>query len=356
MMRIFKSIFCAGIAVALAASFAGCGSDGGDSNNGESGEKSAYTITVTQPAAGVTLSAPASAEEGETVTVTATIEADYYVESVSYDDYECEEVDGGWKFSMPAHDVTVTAETGKYEEKLSDGFMSFTGFVPDEVSVYENEFDAAHKLNFTFTKFININSGKPEEIFSSNQEVVPDSALTVRFEGDGTRKTNGVLSISANDIKEGSTYITLTVKDDTTNESATVVKKITVVKEGELTYETMKATLVFDLSKIAGEEEEFMVQVSTENTIYGATNQTLYQETVTSEDAAEGEITIEMDYIVGCSYRVEVIPQPYTGGDTYPINEWVGEGSSATGFNQLKDGILTLITPDMTVELTARNH
>ena len=352
MMKIFKSIFCTGIAVALAASFAGCGSDGGDSNNGESGEKSAYTITVTQPAAGVTLSAPASAEEGETVTVTATIEADYYVESVSYDDYECEEVDGGWKFSMPAHDVTVTAETGKYEEKLSDGFMSFTGFIPDELGIYENEFGNAHTLNFEFSEIVT--NAEAEKLTSSDQDVIPDSALAVSFQGDGSQKTSGILSVDANDIKEGIAYITLTVASPNTGKSATVVKKITVVKEA--TYETMKATLVFDLSKIAGEEEEFMVQVSTENTIYGATNQTLYQETVTSEDAAEGEITIEMDYIVGCSYRVTVFPNPYTGGDTYPINDWVDKGDSEAGFNQLKDGILTLITPDMTVELTARNN
>ena len=355
MMKIFKSIFCTGIAVALAASFAGCGSDGGDSNNGESGEKSAYTITVTQPAAGVTLSAPASAEEGETVTVTATIEADYYVESVSYDDYECEEVDGGWKFSMPAHDVTVTAETGKYEEKLSDGFMSFTGFIPDKFAVYENEFNAEHYLNFDFSKEVNISTDKAWTIASSDQDVIPGSALAVSFQGDGTRKTEGTVKIKTNDIQEGTTYITLTVKDDTTNESATVVKKVTVVKEDELTYETMKATLVFDLSALAGEKNDFLVQVSTENTLWGATNQTTYSKEVSLEQVGE-KVTIEMDYIVGCSYRVTVFPNPYTGGDTYPINDWVGKGDSEAGFNQLKDGILTLITRDMTVELTARNN
>ena len=175
------------------------------------------------------------------------------------------------------------------------------------------------------------------------------------FQGDGTRKTEGTVKIKTNDIQEGTTYITLTVKDDTTNESATVVKKVTVVKEDELTYETMKATLVFDLSALAGEKNDFLVQVSTENTLWGATNQTTYSKEVSLEQVGE-KVTIEMDYIVGCSYRVTVFPNPYTGGDTYPINDWVGKGDSEAGFNQLKDGILTLITPDMTVELTARNN
>lgn len=71
------------------------------------------------------------------------------------------------------------------------------------------------------------------------------------------QKTEGTVKIKTNDIQEGTTYITLTVKDDTTNESATVVKKVTVVKEDELTYETMKATLVFDLSALAGEKMTF---------------------------------------------------------------------------------------------------
>lgn len=83
----------------------------------------AYTITVTQPAAGGTISASKSSSDGnETITVTVTPDSGYEIATVSYNDGSDHTITpsgGVYSFTMPGSNVTVTATFSKVDYAIS---------------------------------------------------------------------------------------------------------------------------------------------------------------------------------------------------------------------------------------------
>lgn len=226
--RLFSavSVFCA--AALCTVLFAACG--GGEEPGDQPGVPVTYTIAA-EPSEDYTLTpSKTSAEAGEVITVTAESKnADKYITGVTFNGTACEEEEDGYSFTMPAANVTLAAQTGTYAEKLTGEFISFTGFLPDTIAAFENTFDAEAAFEFTFDREIQV---EDDEVMlaSSNQSIVPDSALSVSLNETSlgsTGKDGGTLYVAVNDIAPGTAYITMTVKDRTTGRSDTVVKKLT---------------------------------------------------------------------------------------------------------------------------------
>lgn len=154
------------------------------------------------------------------------------------------------------------------------------------------------------------------KISSSDQSVIPDSALSVwlsdKESGGGTGKDSGIIKIAVNDIAPGTTYITLTITDTSTSRSATIVKKLTVVAEGELEVPTMQVTVTFDLENVLGEIGEFtdeiLIFLTDSDSIYGSNPTSAQQNYKISEidDASEVSFTVN-NFAVGHTYSVGIM-------------------------------------------------
>lgn len=299
-------MFCA--AALCTVLFAACG--GGEEPGDQPGVPVTYTIAA-EPSEDYTLTpSKTSAQAGEVITVTAESKnADKYITGVTYNGTACEEEEDGYSFTMPAANVTLAAQTGTYAEKLTGEFISFTGFLPDTIAAFENTFDAEAAFEFTFDREIQV---EDDEVMlsSSNQSIVPDSALSVSLNETSmgsTGKDGGTLYVAVNDIAPGTAYITMTVKDRTTGRSDTVVKKLTVVEAEDLEIPAMSVEFTFDLSKVADVSDEIIIGISDNyNKIYGS-DMSLEKTVVVADEADLSEITFVMNnFAIGHKYSVTV--------------------------------------------------
>lgn len=311
--RLFSVAAVACAAALCTVLFAACG--GGEEPGDQPGVPVTYTIAA-EPSEDYTLTpSKTSAQAGEVITVTAESKnADKYITGVTYNGTACEEEEDGYSFTMPAANVTLAAQTGTYAEKLTGDFISFTGFLPDTIAAFENTFDAEAAFEFTFDREIQV---EDDEVMlsSSNQSIVPDSALSVSLNETSmgsTGKDGGTLYVAVNDIAPGTAYITMTVKDRTTGRSDTVVKKLTVVEEGTIEVPTMRVTLTFDLSDVWSDltkkADTLVIFLNDANNIYGAKNDTGFEKTYTMTEVEDpSEITVTMEnFAVGHTYSVGV--------------------------------------------------
>lgn len=322
--RLFSavSVFCA--AALCTVLFAACG--GGEEPGDQPGVPVTYTIAA-EPSEDYTLTpSKTSAEAGEVITVTAESKnADKYITGVTFNGTACEEEEDGYSFTMPAANVTLAAQTGTYAEKLTGDFMFFSGLIPDTIAVYENEWDYEDKLYVSFSEDVNIGTGDQGEyvqVTSSDQSVIPDSALRCYVDKDGSFIESAIVYIAVNDIKPGTAYVSLTVQDSSiSSKNETIVKKLTVVEEGTIEVPTMRVTLTFDLSDIWSDltkkADTLVIFLNDANKIYGAKNDTGFEKTYTMTEVEDpSEITVTMEnFAVGHTYSVGV--QFRNGEDHY---------------------------------------
>lgn len=332
--RLFSavSVFCA--AALCTVLFAACG--GGEEPGDQPGVPVTYTIAA-EPSEDYTLTpSKTSAEAGEVITVTAESKnADKYITGVTFNGTACEEEEDGYSFTMPAANVTLAAQTGTYAEKLTGEFISFTGFLPDTIAAFENTFNAEAAFEFAFDREIQV---EDDEVMlsSSNQSIVPDSALSVSLNETSmgsTGKDGGTLYVAVNDIAPGTAYITMTVEDRTTGRSDTVVKKLTVVEAEDLEIPAMSVEFTFDLSAVEDVADELIISINDYNDLIYGSEMSLQKTVVVAEEADLSEITFTMDnFAVGHTYSVSV---SYMNGDRYVFlkinNNWMTDDSTFTG-------------------------
>lgn len=315
------SVMAALCAAALCtALFAACGGGGeGDPDHQQGGgtTSTSYTISVTASDEYTLTPSKTSAEAGEEITVTAESKnPDKYITGVTFNGTACGEEEEGYSFTMPAANVTLAATTEAYAEKLSEGFLSFTGLVPDTIAAFENTFSAEDKFEFTFNgEEIQVEEDEVQ-LFSSNQAVIPDSALSVSLNETSpgsTGKSGGALSVAVNDIAPGTAYITMTIEDHTTHRGATVVKKLNVVESGVIEIPTMEVTLTFNLSGIWSDMEKHAdtvkIFLNDADKIYGAKNDdTGFEQSYTMSSVGDpSKITIMMEnFAAGHTYSVGI--------------------------------------------------
>ena len=334
--RLFSavSVFCA--AALCTVLFAACG--GGEEPGDQPGVPVTYTIAA-EPSEDYTLTpSKTSAEVGEEITVTAESKnADKYITGVTFNGTACEEEEDGYSFTMPAANVTLAAQTGTYAEKLTGDFMFFSGLIPDTIAVYENERDYEDKLYVSFSEDINIGTGDQGEyvqVTSSDQSVIPDSALRCYVDKDGSFIESAIVYIAVNDIKPGTAYVSLTVQDSSiSSKNETIVKKLTVVEAEDLEIPAMSVEFTFDLSAVEDVADELIISINDYNDLIYGSEMSLQKTVVVAEEADLSEVTFTMDnFAVGHTYSVSV---SYMNGDRYVFlkidNNWMTDDSTFTG-------------------------
>lgn len=275
---------------------------------------------------------------GDVVTFNVTASAGYKIDKVFANSTECTwNADGSYSFTMPEEPVTVTATASAISvvpgpdddnddvttdpapttEKLTDDFMSFTGFCPDKISTFANNYNAKVTYTVSFSRTININSAEDStKLRSSDQNVIPDSALTVWLDKDGTVTSGATISIDLNAIRPGTAYVSFYAENDiSTSQNAEVTKKIEVVAENtlEIPRQTVTFTVTISDAKINELKEVapdgLILSVSDRNNLYSyAEGKASSKEFTLDLNAIENDIltiTFE-DFAVGHNYSVSI--------------------------------------------------
>lgn len=275
---------------------------------------------------------------GDEITFLVNPAAGYKIDAVYANGNPCQlKADGSYSFTMPNEAVTVTATASEISvvpgpdddnddvttdpapttEKLTDDFMSFTGFCPDKISAFANNYNAKVTYIVSFSRTININSAEDStKLRSSDQNVIPDSALTVWLDKDGTVTSGATISIDLNAIRPGTAYVSFYAENDiSTSQNAEVTKKIEVVAENTLEIPRQTVTFEIDfsnadineLNKVAPNGLTF--SVSDRNNLYSyAEGKVSSKEFTLDLNAIENDIltiTFE-DFAVGHNYSVSI--------------------------------------------------
>ena len=298
---------------------------------------------------------------GDVVTFNVTASAGYKIDKVFANSVECTlNADGSYSFNMPEEPVTVTATASAISvvpgpdddnddvttdpapttEKLTDDFMSFTGFRPDKISAFANNYNAKVTYTVNFSRTININSAEDStKLRSSDQNVIPDSALTVWLDKDGTVTSGATISIDLNAIRPGTAYVSFYAENDiSTSQNAEVTKKIEVVAENTLEIPRQTVTFEIDFSNADINElnevapKGLILSVSDRNNLYSyAEGKASSKEFTLDLNAIENDIltiTFE-DFAVGHNYSVSISYKKPDGYYSFvDVNDYVNSDYS----------------------------
>lgn len=153
--------------------FAAC-----DDRSGNGEQPAEYTITANN-GTGYTVDAPASAKEGDTVTVTVSVSDELRtVQSVTANGAACTAgTDGSYTFTMPAENVTVAVSLGYIQTEMTNDDMSFRASTPSQIAkAQEGDTWARQIVYFDFTENKNLNNDDVT-VTSLNPNVIPQDAI-----------------------------------------------------------------------------------------------------------------------------------------------------------------------------------
>lgn len=298
---------------------------------------------------------------GDEITFLVNPAAGYKIDAVYANGNPCQlKADGSYSFTMPNEAVTVTATASAISvvpapdddnddvttdpapttEKLTDDFMLFTGFCPDKISAFANNYNAKVTYIVSFSRTININSAEDStKLRSSDQNVIPDSALTVWLDKDGTVTSGATISIDLNAIRPGTAYVSFYAENDiSTSQNAEVTKKIEVVAENTLEIPRQTVTFEIDFSKADINElnevapNGLTLSVSDRNNLYSyAEGKASSKEFTLDLNAVENNmltITFE-DFAVGHNYSVSISYRKPDGYYSFvEVNDYVNSDYS----------------------------
>lgn len=340
-------------AAVLCVGFLAACNDGGDKEK----EPQTYAITVQTSEDYALTPDKTTAAAGEKITVSAEVKnADKYLTGVKYNDLACTESDGNYTFTMPAEDVTLTAVTGTYAEVLEDGMATFSAVNSKTIAKTETADTATLLVLFDQ----NYMTGIKYEIASSDESVIPVSAITVREVKNsdlvGSSGSNTIeqaeVNIDTSKVSLGSTWLTMYFKGTAgSSASGTITVKITVAET--VTVEKWTETLVFDVSSLRyGEDALYYIRVNDNNYITGsgAKESQIFDEVA----AVDEEVTVQIEYVPGHTYSITfgyIDAKAEHGYTWHNLNEAKGSGSSVTGFNQYDDGELSFISDGQSLKI-----
>ncbi len=340
-------------AAVLCVGFLAACNDGGDKEK----EPQTYSITVQTSEDYALTPDKTAAAAGEKITVSAEVKnADKYLTGVKYNDLACTESDGKYTFTMPAEDVTLTAVTGTYAEVLEDGMATFSS--SNTKTIAKTETSDTATLLVLFDQ--NYMTGIKYEIASSDESVIPVSAITVKEVKNsdlvGSSGSNTIeqaeVNIDTSKVSLGSTWLTMYFKGTAgSSASGTITVKITVAET--VTVEKWTETLVFDVSSLRyGEDALYYIRVNDNNYITGsgAKESQIFDEVA----AVDEEVTVQIEYVPGHTYSITfgyIDAKAEHGYTWHNLNEAKGSGSSVTGFNQYDDGELSFISDGQSLKI-----
>ncbi len=323
--------------------FAAC-----DDRSGNGEQPAEYTITANN-GTGYTVDAPASAKEGDTVTVTVSVSDELRtVQSVTANGTACTAgTDGSYTFTMPAENVTIAVSLGYIQTEMTNDDMAFRASTPSQIAKARDEDTWAEQLiYFDFTENKNL-SKNDVTVTSLNPNVIPQDAIDeiyLHSPSMGTMRDYGSFTIDLSKVSLGTAYIAVHAESSSaTRIDATIIKKIDVVNYGEIDVETWDETVVLDLSDVFDRYNDITIQISDSDYQYGTTSQLV---TVTAEQET---MSVDIKYIPGHNYSVNV----YYMDSTTERNVYFDLTESQTGMYAFyNDGDLTFTLAGQTINIT----
>ena len=357
MKKFGKLIFILCLVAVLAVTVAAC-NEKGDEMGGADGPR--YGITMpTSDIYTIGGEVPEDAAEGTTITFTVTLNdpensaiLGVTVEPTFDASYDIASDNGTYSFVMPASPVKIIIDARAYEEVLSDGGLTFMTSNPTTITVNGgNDMtwggpDGTQRIDvwefglvFGWGNTPNLSSRS--YVTSSNEDVIPADAISDIEEGD--KSSGGLISsasfyIDSAKINPGTTWLEIYLRSNSTSSDGTLFVKITVLPEGSsIEVETWTETIVFDISSVT--DNDYASNTGTEE------RQQFMPGEYTYED---GEVSIEIEYVVGHEYSVSV--GIGNTGNSYELGEGVSGGGS------YQDGILTFSREGASVTIIVYNE
>lgn len=309
-----KKLLIALIALCIALPLAACG------NETPPPAETEYTITAAD-GADYSVDAPATAEEGATVTVTVTGKTVLKtVAEVRANDTACTAGGNGtYTFTMPAENVTITVTMQSVQTEIpSDDVLSWRANAPDQIAkAQEDDTWAEQYFYFDFSRQTRVDD---LTVTSLNEDVIPADAIeNACTRGDGSWADYGYFVVDLSKVSLGAAYIAVQADD------MTIIKRVDVVEYGTIEYETWNVSVTFDLSEVFGEGYTGMfIQISDSDAPYGA-KEPFYVKQDIDEATDEETITISVKYVPGHNYSVAVFYyDEQIKNANFPIPDTVG--------------------------------
>lgn len=358
------------MALAVTAGLAACGGR-------SSGDPAIHSITCAENENYRVIDLAEQGQTGSNILFDVESESVFYeIGEVSFNGTPITKGSLGYKFTMPDADVTIEIDlTPVTEYDDPDDYLSWGSNALDQISVASEE-DKGYEslectqeipLSFDMNKFgWNNNTLDRKEILSSNQEVIPDEALSFDpllaseiTPGAMNVVRGGSLVVDLKQINPGTATIYFYL-DYNNSSSATLMRTFTVTEYGSIEVDTWDVSFAVDNRTGFDDLANVQISFTDSNYIYGGTAPQ-YQ-SFTLNELVNGEGTFK--YAVGHSYEVSAshaiwneTEEKYENFTALDIYDWTGSGSSSTGFNQISDGELTLVSlPTKPVEIGLRLH
>lgn len=335
MRKLFKTMICTGLVLAMTVPFAACAGDG---NEDETAGGGSYTVTCED---GDYYDLSASSQltpAGETVTITAEAEAFIRVDGVYANGTACAEgsTAGTYTFTMPEENVTVTAQVSGAEiDNAEDGMgwsiapSAISPFDESELSLYQYQ---SYLVTFG-TDPVNASTGKDgmtyAKVVSLNEDVIPAEAIS-GVKGSTPDVGNayffqGSFKIDRTQIKEGTTTLVFFDKDN----DRVISKTVTVVPFGDVyKEEAWTVSVTADLSDVSSEylngKLRLYFEEGNDTYVYGSVYPNAIQWTeFTAADLTDGKFIAQYYYVFGegKKYTVWVAYEKEVNGITafYPL-------------------------------------
>lgn len=347
------NVFIAILALAVFTfTFVACGKD----NPTPSAPK--YTITLEQTDDYTLEADKSSSESFEYVNVTVNLlDFDKKVIGVKYNnDYASKKSDGTFTFLMPAKNVVVSVVLEDYLEQLTSDttsrpFMTFSSANVKTLVPNSGDFSMYIATNGSYMSRIR------SEIASSNQSVIPDDAFSITNKcSSGSNLIIGTnIIVDTSKISKGTTWLTVSfVNDNVSSQKGTIVVKLTV--DSSIDVDVWTETLTFKIDSKDASTSTFEITVSNLDYQPGMPEE-LDHQSFKNLQVKDGKITVEIKYVSGQTFMIGLFK--YVDGQSNFVEmkllESVEEGSTPTGFNQYKNGILTFIRNGASLTITAQD-
>ena len=296
----------------------------GDGDKGDDDTETSYTITCNSGQWYDINTSYKIAPAGTTITVEVECEVFVQVANVYANEVPCTPTEqaGFYTFTMPAEDVTITAQITDADEILSSDYGMGWTFAPSQISMAkegDSSFIANQRFELSFGSqqgFINASTGQNGllyvDVFSTNQDVIPDDAISAvipTLDFGNSRVVSAKFTIDLTKVNLGTT--TLVFKD--TDKDRIITKTITVKEYGQVeNFDLWTVYVTVDLSTLtAYQDRNFRIWFSDyenlgQDYIYGSNySESQWQDFIWS-DLNRGEKTFTFLYNPEHTFRVQV--------------------------------------------------
>lgn len=335
-------------------------------NDGGGGDPAIYNITYEENDNYRVIDFDSQGQEGSNILFDVESTSVFYeIGEVTYNGTPISRGALGYQFIMPGEDVVIKIELEPITEYDDpNDYLSWNSSVIDEISMASEE-DKGYEyldcvqnltLDFDMAEFGSYNSVDENntEVLSSNQDVIPNSAISF----DPIKESDLIGSSGSNVVRGGSIRVDLKQINPGTAtiyahlsfnnaDDATLMRTFTVTEYGKVEVETWNVPYTVINETSYDDLENIQISITDQDYVYGS-NAPQYQG-CSLDELVDGKGTLV--FAVGHSYSVRANyavwneeDQKYETTVALDVYDWTGRGSSTSGFNQIKNGILTLVS------------